>query len=348
MAQLSNPSQVLIRNLELFDDRRVLVAGYLDDDFLLELANSGADAVAGFSLDFHNHQHVCSRVDDSRVDLQFAANFDNGDQAPWDQLILFLPKAKQRTLYLLANLLPHLAPEAEVYVVGENKGGIKSCGKLLAAYCDNPVKIDSARHCSLMRAILTEPAPAFDKDQWLEQYQLEVAGQSLTVISLPGVFSHGELDQGSELLLNNLGHIKMKRTLDFGCGSGVIGSYLGKMRPGLPLELLDVDALAVESSRLTLAANGVEAKVYASDGFSEVHGKFATIVSNPPFHTGIKTNYDVPERFITTAPRHLMDGGQLRIVANGFLKYQPLLEQAYARHELVEQDKKFKIWSART
>ncbi|NRA60227.1 MAG: methyltransferase, partial [Psychrobium sp.] len=167
-------------------------------------------------------------------------------------------------------------------------------------------------------------------------------------VSLPGVFSHGELDLGTQLLLDNLGHLKMKRTLDFGCGCGVIGTYIGLKRPNIPLELIDIDALAIESSKLTLAANGVEGKVYPSDGLNDTHGKFATIISNPPFHTGIKTDYRVPEQFISQAPKHLMDGGQLRIVANKFLQYEPFLEQHFARNELVIANSKFKILSAKT
>ena len=54
--------------------------------------------------------------------------------------------------------------------------------------------------------------------------------------------------------------------LDFGCGAGVLGATLKRRYPHSQLTLLDVDAFAVESSRLTLAANGLEAEVIAGDG----------------------------------------------------------------------------------
>ncbi len=348
MATLSNPSQVLTRNLELFNDKRVLVAGFSDDNLINELIDAGANQVTAFGLDFHNHQFVAKAVSSDKVEIQYGAYFENTKSQPWQQLILYWPKSKLRAQYFLANLLPHLEPDAEVYLVGDNKGGVKSAAKQISDFCDKPVKVDSARHCGLYCATYTTPAPAFNKALWLKQYQIDAVDRKINIVSLPGVFSHGELDLGTKLLLENLGHLKMKRTLDFGCGCGVIGTYIGLKRPGIPLELVDIDALAIESAKLTLAANDVEAKVYPSDGFSNTRGKFATIVSNPPFHTGIKTDYKVPEQFMSQAPDQLMDGGQLRIVANSFLRYEPILMSHFAKTETIISNSKFKILSAKT
>lgn len=347
MATFSNPSQVLVRNIELFKDKRVLVAGFSDDHLLNELMEAGASQVSAFGLDFHNHQFA-QQCTTEQVELQFGAYFENTQPQPWQQLILYWPKSKLRAQYFLANLLPHLEDDAEVYLVGDNKGGVKSAAKQISDFCDKPIKVDSARHCGLYCASYIKRAPAFDKNQWIKKYQISALEQILNVVSLPGVFSHGELDLGTKLLLENLGHLKMKRTLDFGCGCGVIGTYIGLKRPGIPLELVDIDALAIESAQMTLAANNVDGKVYPSDGLSNTRGKFATIVSNPPFHTGIKTDYKVPEQFIAQAPKHLMDGGQLRIVANNFLRYEPILSQHFAKNESIIADNKFKILSAKT
>jgi len=348
MSTLSNPSQVLIRNIELFNDKRILVAGFDDDDLINQLMEGGAKQVTAYGHDFHNHQYVEKSVVNDNVEVQFDAYFNNTQTQPWQQLILYWPKAKLRAQYFLANLLPHLEANAEIYLVGDNKGGVKSAAKQISEYCDKPIKIDSARHCGLYAATYTTTAPAFDKSKWIKRYQVTAVDRTIDIVSLPGVFSHGELDLGTQLLLENLGHLKMKRTLDFGCGCGVIGTYIGLKRDGIPLELIDIDALAIESAKLTLAANNVEAKVYPSDGFNNTNGKFATIISNPPFHTGIKTDYRVPEQFMSQAPSQLMDGGQLRIVANNFLRYEPILEQHFARTEFIAKDNKFKILSAKT
>jgi len=348
MSTLSSPSQVLMRNLEIFDNQRVLIAGFDDDNLAQIVCESGAVEVMAFGLDYHNHKTLSAQAKHENLMVQFAPYYDNGDHKKWQQLVLYWPKAKERAQYFFANLLPHLADNAEIYLVGDNKSGVKSAEKLIKDFSDNFVKIDSARHCALYRANYINTAPQFDKAQWLKEYQVETEEFTINIVSLPGVFSHGELDLGTKLMLGNLGHIKMKRTLDFGCGCGIIGTYIGLKRPDIPLELIDIDALALESAKLTLAANNIEAKVYPSDGLTDLHGKFATIFSNPPFHTGLKTDYRVPEEFISNAPKHLMDGGQLRIVANNFLRYEPFMEQHFRQHEKIISDNKFKILSAKT
>ncbi|WP_435275968.1 16S rRNA (guanine(1207)-N(2))-methyltransferase RsmC [Psychrobium sp. nBUS_13] len=348
MSTLSNPSQVLARNFELFENQRIIVAGFSDDNLVQQLCDNGAKAVLGWGLDFHNHKVVSQFPASDALTVQYSPYFNNPVDEKWDQLILYWPKAKERATYFLANVLPHLTDIAEIYLVGDNKGGVKSAAKQIKAFCDSPVKVDSARHCALFRANYLNNASPFKKEDWIKRYQVTAEDMTIDIVSLPGVFSHGELDLGTQLLLKNLGHIKMKRTLDFGCGCGIIGTFIGLKRPQIPLELIDIDALAIESATLTLAANNVEAKVYPSDGLTDLHGKFATIISNPPFHTGLKTDYKVPENFISNAPKHLMDGGQLRIVANNFLKYEPFMATHFAKHELVINDNKFKILSAKT
>ncbi|MGV8294834.1 methyltransferase, partial [Pseudomonas aeruginosa] len=72
--------------------------------------------------------------------------------------------------------------------------------------------------------------------------------------------------------------------LDCGCGAGVRGAVLRRRYPASRLSLLDVDAFAVVSSRLTLAANGLDGEVIAADGIDGAPRELAAIVCNPPFH----------------------------------------------------------------
>jgi 16S rRNA (guanine1207-N2)-methyltransferase len=67
-------------------------------------------------------------------------------------------------------------------------------------------------------------------------------------VSLPGVFSHGRLDRGTELLLEHLDKLPSGHLLDFGCGAGVLGAAVKRRYPHNPATL-DVDAFAAASSR---------------------------------------------------------------------------------------------------
>ena len=138
-------------------------------------------------------------------------------------------------------------------------------------------------------------------------------------------------------------HTKGK-VLDVGCGAGVLSAALASHSPKVRLTLCDVAAPAVEASRATLAANGIEGEVFASNVFSEVTGRFDMIISNPPFHDGMQTSLDAAQTLIRGAVRHLNSGGELRIVANAFLPYPQVLDEAFGFHDVIAQTGRFKVY----
>src|SRR3546814_7988841 len=166
---------------------------------------------------------------------------------------------------------------------------------------------------------MVEQAPAAPElDALAHHFTLELADGPLQVISLPGVFSHGRLDVGSALLLEHLDDLPNGRVLDFGCGAGILGATLKRRYPQSNLLLLDVDAFAIESSRRTLAAHGLEADVIAGAGIDAAPRHLAAIVSNPPFHQGVHTSYRASEALIERAAEHLATGWLLTLGANPF------------------------------
>jgi 16S rRNA (guanine1207-N2)-methyltransferase len=132
--------------------------------------------------------------------------------------------------------------------------------------------------------------------------------------------------------------------LDVGCGAGVLAAVLASHSPKVRLTLCDVSAPAVEASRATLAANGIEGDVFASNVFSEVNGRFDMIISNPPFHDGLQTSLEAAQTLIRGAVRHLNSGGELRIVANAFLPYPQVLDETFGFHEVIAQTGRFKVY----
>ena len=215
---------------------------------------------------------------------------------------------------------------------------ISGAGTMLAEYAPL-TKVDSARRCGLYHGRL-EKQPAFDPEQFWGEYPLE----NLTIKTLPGVFSRDGLDIGSQLLLSTLTPHTKGKVLDVGCGAGVLATVLASHSPKVRLSLCDVSAPAVEASRATLAANGIEGEVFASNVFSEVNGRFDMIISNPPFHDGLQTSLEAAQTLIRGAVRHLNSGGELRIVANAFLPYPNVLDEIFGFHEVIAQTGRFKVY----
>lgn len=326
-------SEVLLRQAERFSGK-VLLAGLPDDDLLGQFPEA--------------HGWCWHAGDQSRLQARFPERSRFGTMAPETDIdtgVLFLPKSRELTDYLLQALAARLAGKS-LYLVGEKRAGVERAAKQLAVY-GQPRKLDSARHCQLWQVQVEQPPAAPVLEALAQHYELPMADGPLQVVTLPGVFSHGRLDAGTALLLEQLDDLPDGPLLDFGCGAGVLGAVLKRRYPANPLLMLDVDAFALASSRLTLAANGLDAELIAGDGIHAAPTGLAAIVSNPPFHQGVHTDYQASETLLRDAARFLRPGGELRLVANSFLKYPPLIEQHLGPCATLAERQGFRIYRAR-
>jgi 16S rRNA (guanine1207-N2)-methyltransferase len=325
-------SEVLLRQAQLFEGN-MLLAGLPADDLLGRLP-----AARGWSWHAGEQAQLAAR---------FPGRCHFGTEPAADSFaaaVLFLPKSRELTDYLLQALAARL-PAGMLYLVGEKRAGVERAGKQLAAF-GKPRKLDSARHCQLWQ-VQVEQVPEKPSLQLLAQhFSLDLPDGPLHVTSLPGVFSHGRLDRGTALLLQHLEHLPAGHLLDFGCGAGVLGAALKRRYPQSRVSLLDVDAFAVASSRLTLAANGLDAEVLAGDGIHAAPHGLAAILSNPPFHQGVHTSYAASETLLREAANHLQAGGELRLVANSFLQYKPLIEKHLGPCRTLATAEGFHIYQA--
>lgn len=325
-------SEVLLRQAELFNGP-LLFAGLPADDLLGDFPQA-----QGWS--WHAGEQ-------SLLQARFAGRCHFGVSPPagdFSAAVVFLPKSRELTDYLLSALAARLEGR-ELFLVGEKRAGIERAAKQLAAF-GQARKLDSARHCQLWQVRVTQAPAAPNLESLAQRYQLQLPDGPLTVISLPGVFSHGRLDVGSALLLEHLDELPGGHLLDFGCGAGVLGAALKRRYPDSQVTLLDVDAFAAASSRLTLAANSLQAEVISGDGIDAAPVGLSVILSNPPFHQGVHTHYQATEQLLRQAARHLKPKGELRLVANSFLKYPPLIEQHLGPCQTLADAKGFRIYRA--
>lgn len=334
MSAFTPASEVLLRHSDDFEQSRILFAGDMQDDLpaRFECADSRAHTQQ------YHHWQVLSRQMGERVRFSLVA--EQSDVADCDTLIYYWPKNKPEAQFQLMNLLSLLPVGCDIFVIGENRSGVRSAEQMLAEYVTLN-KVDSARRCGLYHGRL-DKKPSFDAEKYWDEYQLD----GLTIKTLPGVFSRDGLDVGSQLLLSTFTPHTKGKVLDVGCGAGVLSAVLASHSPKVRLTLTDVGASAIEASRATLAVNGIEGEVFASNVLSDVTGRFDMIISNPPFHDGVETSLEAAQTLIRTAVRHLNSGGELRIVANAFLPYPKVLDEVFGFHEVLAQTGRFKIYRA--
>jgi 16S rRNA (guanine1207-N2)-methyltransferase len=278
------------------------------------------------------------------VALTFAADWKTPPAAP-DLAALYLPKEKELAAYALAELGRTLPEDTTVLIVGPRRGGIGSCRPLVERHLGRITSRRSARHCVLLEAVVGGVREPHDGAR---RFTVPLAGRTLRVVSYPGVFSHGELDPGTSLLLDRLPAEPVERALDWGCGSGILGAALRLLHPSARVDLVDTNALALRSARETLAANGLSADLArASDGLSEAGEGYDLIVSNPPFHSGVQTAFAVTERFIREARGHLHPSGRLLLVTNAFINYFPVLREVFPVVSVPVETSRYRIIEAR-
>lgn len=265
---------------------------------------------------------------------------------PYDIALVFIPKGKELIEYAFSTVARLLKLGARALVVGPKKSGIRSSKNLAEQYIGPVVDSRSARHSRLNTIYRTvESTPSFEGQK---KYSVSAWDHQIEVTTLPGVFSHGRLDDGTRYLLSHLDLPEWSKALDFGCGSGVLGALLLSNRPQTQVDLVDSNLMSLEASRRTLRANELHGRVYPSDIFSDVEGSYDLILSNPPFHQGLATDFSATNEFIRASGRHLTPNGRLVLVANTFIDYLTPLHTAFHDVEILCQSKRYRILEART
>lgn len=176
-------------------------------------------------------------------------------------------------------------------------------------------------------------------------FEVLALGHSLLFETDAGVFSRGDLDDGSRLLLTALPALT-GRVLDLGCGWGAIGIALGKANPEAQILMSDINERAVSLADKNAKKNGLaNVNAIQSDAFENIDGCFDCIITNPPIRAGKQVIYAMFDE----AHNRLTEGGALYIVirkqqgAESALKH---LKETYGNAERIERDKGFWVIKA--
>lgn len=167
-------------------------------------------------------------------------------------------------------------------------------------------------------------------------------GVALTFQTDAGVFSKGEVDTGTRLLLEALPEEMSGEILDLGCGWGVIGISIAKKWPGTRVTMADVNTRALDLSRENAKRNGAEVTCVESDGMAELAEKtFDAVVTNPPIRAGKQVIY----RMFADAAARLKPGGALYLVIRKQQGAESCMKYLQTIYDTVEKlDKSGGFW----
>jgi 16S rRNA (guanine1207-N2)-methyltransferase len=221
-----------------------------------------------------------------------------------------------------------LKPGGQLYVEGAKDRGILSLGKRVQEVFGN---LETLKISKGQRVISALKGP-----------QTRVAE-----ISAPNVvtFAGGKLDEGTMELIAALSINATDVALDLGCGSGFIGAHIAEQAPQGQVTMVDVSRASVGAARALITERGLtNVRVLESDGVQALEGqRFDLIATNPPFHLGGIQTTSIAERFIREAAQVLQAHGRFYLVANRFLKYEPVLRSHFSSITEVGGNPRFKV-----
>lgn len=274
----------------------------------------------------------------------------SGKAAPWpparpfDVALLRLPKAKDEQEMAVHACLSVLAPGGRLIVYGGNEEGIRSAAGMIEQLCGGIERLATRGHGRVLAAHrpadpsrLRASLPA-----WRTTTTLEIADSRRDWVSYPGIFAANRIDEGTALLIDALPPLRAgARVLDYACGSGVIGAGAAALAPGIVLELLDNDSVALEAAR----ENVPGAPLHLGAALAVVgSARYDAILSNPPLHKGLVEDHAQLEQLIADAPAHLQPGGILQIVVQRRVPLDRLLSQHFATVTIPAENGRYRVW----
>ena len=260
-------------------------------------------------------------------------------------VVLRIPKKMLFFEYQLAQLARLLPEGATVLAAGMDKHLSPHSANILERIIGPTLRHPGQRKARLFSAV-RDDRPATDANG-IGTYYYEPLGAKLQ--GLPNVFSSEKLDLGTLFLLEHLRQLTPVETVfDLACGNGVLGLVAVKWGLTQKVVFCDESAMAIASTQLN--ANSIfpekahKFSFHHGDGLQGYRGKAAQLIlCNPPFHLDHTVDEFAGRHLLEQCYIHLAPGGQLCLVANKHLNYQPALRRRFHRDENIANNAKFNI-----
>ena len=145
----------------------------------------------------------------------------------------------------------------------------------------------------------------------IKEFKVKFNNQEFIFKTDNGVFSKGELDYGTYLLITNVLKEDLSGYgLDLGCGYGAIGIIISRLKD-VKMDMIDINKRAIHLTNMNIKSNkALNCKTFINDGLVGLDEKYNFIISNPPIRVGKVKLYELLESCLN----HLKKDGTLYIV----------------------------------
>ena len=328
-------SRLLADTVQLAADKQVLILNSAADPFVpiaAQQLSTGAITLAEDNIaNLQAAQTALAQIQRNSTHIALHKYISHYPPATMDVAVMnLLYQASNAWIaYELQVAAYALKPGGLLYVVGAKDRGILSVAKRMQELFGNVETLAISKGHRLVCSIQPQQADTRHADT-----------QHGAIL-----FAGGRLDEGTQLLLEALEVRATDEALDIGCGAGFIGIHIAKLAREGNVTMVDASLAAVDAVRQIVEQDGLaNIAVLPSDGAQAVLSqRFDLVVTNPPFHLGGLQTTEVAERFIREAAQVLRPRGRFYLVANRFLKYEPIMRTCFATVEEVRGNTRYKV-----
>jgi 16S rRNA (guanine1207-N2)-methyltransferase len=297
----------------------------------------------------------CQTHDKPAFDRLAAAGFklvNDVPEAGYALTLCYLGKHKQAALAQAAQGWAATAPEGWFVAVAANAVGAASLMRALKETLGEGEEF-SKGHARLFckqknQGIVCDEARL---QAWNAAVRLRLVPET-GFYAAPGLYSWNKIDRGSAMLAAHMPGRIGGRVADLGAGWG----YLSVAALGLAkmdtLALYEANIVALEAARLNLApwlaSSRPDISFHWADATVEpLRRSYDSVIMNPPFHQGARTDATLGLAFIAAAAAAIKPGGSLLMTANRHLPYEGALRRLFRSCQLLQDADGFKVLHAR-
>lgn len=239
-------------------------------------------------------------------------------EGPWDIIALPFSAAGVKDLLLerLAFAVEHLKPGGLLFASTDNRRDRflrEEVVKLFGAATTLP---GPSRRSGVAYIARRPKSPRLRERPRERAFTVKEGDRVLPLVSRPGVFSHGRLDEGTRALLASADMGVAKRVLDLGCGAGILGIVAALRSPDARVTLVDSYARAIQCAQRNVESLGLAGRceaVLTADPLRGLEAGYDLVLTNPPYYG----NYRISEMFLAAAAKVLVPGGRMALVTKG-------------------------------
>jgi 16S rRNA (guanine1207-N2)-methyltransferase len=332
------PERVLLDCLDQEMEGRVLVAGSREGLLALAAARLFPSAeVHLFQMDSYElHRARATLAANGAVNARFRLGADLPDPGSFDWVMLPVPERGDAMLAgdLLRQAHAALKPRGKLMAGTDNSHDKWLHTQVLEVFGAATIHLRS--RAGMVYIARKQPGRRTRPRDYSREFKARLFGRDLVLRSRPGVFSHGELDQGTLALAEAAAVSEDSRVLDLGSGSGALGIAAALAAPRGRALLVDSSARAARVARENVKRCGAEpnALVILAHDLQAVRGEsFDLALANPPYYS----DHRITQLFAREGRRTLAPGGEFLLVTKSPERPSEIIGLLFGEYKIEER-----------